>query len=95
MKDLVQITIDYHEETVVVTKDSDAHLLMRAYAEQNEYHIEEKPYFEPLEINAIQVALDHLIEFLDDTMGDAIANGEESKHREKLESAKRAKEKLT
>ena len=28
------------------------------------------------------------------TMKDAIANGEESKHREKLESAKRAKEKL-
>ena len=63
--------------------------------DQNDYQISEKPYFEPLELNAIQVALDHLIEFLDDTMDDAIANGEESKHREKLEASKRAKEKLT
>ena len=97
MKDLVQITIDYYDgntETMIVTEESNAHSTMLAYAEQNDYAIEDKPYFEPLEINAIQVALDHLIEFLDDTMEDAIANGEESKHREKLESAKRAKEKL-
>ena len=108
MKDLVQITIDYYDgntETMIVSKESNAYSTMLAYAEQNDYAIEEKPYFEPLEINAIQVALDHLIEFLDDTMDDAIANGEDSKdfwewrishlsHREKLESAKRAKEKL-
>ena len=100
MKDLVQLTIDYGDghykdiETMIVTKGSNAYTTMLAYAEQNDYAIDEKPYIEPLEINAIQVALDHLIEFLDDTMGDAIANGEESKHREKLEATKRAKEKL-
>ena len=100
MKDLVQLTIDYGDghykdiETMIVTKGSNAYTTMLAYAEQNDYAIDEKPYIEPLEINAIQVALDHLIEFLDDTMSDAIANGEESKHREKLEATKRAKEKL-
>jgi len=97
MKDLITLTITYDDnkrEAMVLAKNSEAHRAMRAYAKQNDYAIDEKPYFEPLEINAIQVALEHLIEFLDDTMEDAIANGEESKHREKLESAKRAKEKL-
>jgi hypothetical protein len=100
MKDLVQLTIDYGDghykdiESMIVTKESNAYTTMLAYAEQNDYPIAEEPYLEPLEINAIQVALDHLIEFLDDTMSDAIANGEESKHCEKLEATKRAKEKL-
>ena len=99
MKDLVQLTIDYggmvkNSETMIVTKESNAYTTMLAYAEQNDYAIDEKPYFEPLELNALQVAIDHLIEFLDDTMSDAIANGEQSKHREKLEATKRAKEKL-
>tara|TARA_Y100000356_G_C11007116_1_gene156421 strand:+ start:206 stop:502 length:297 start_codon:yes stop_codon:yes gene_type:complete len=97
MKDLVQLTIDYYDgktESMVVTKESNAYMTMLEYAKQNDYAIDEKPYYEPLEINAIQVALDHLIEFLNDTMSDAIANGEESKHCEKLEATKRAKEKL-
>jgi hypothetical protein len=97
MEDLVKLTIDYGDgntETMVVTKESNAYMTMLEYAKQNDYAIDEKPYLEPLEINSIQVALDHLIEFLDDTMSDAIANGEESKHREKLEATKKAKEKL-
>ena len=97
MKDLIELTIDYYDgntETMVVTKGSNAYMTMLEYAKQNDYAIDEKPYLEPLELNAIQVALDHLVEFLDDTMSDAIANGEERKHREKLEATKRAKEKL-
>ncbi len=98
MKDLVQLTIDYGDghyiETMIVTKESNDYATMLAYAEQNDYPIAEEPYLEALELNAIQVALDHLIEFLDDAMSDAIANGEEGKHLEKLEAAKRVKEKL-
>ena len=97
MKDLVQLTIDYYDgntETMVVTKESNAYMTMLEYAKQNNYPIDQKPYLEPLEINAIQVALDHLIEFLDDTMSDAIANNEESKHCEKLEATKSVKKKL-
>ena len=97
MKDLVELTIDYYDgntETMIVTKESNAYMTMLEYAKQNDYAIDEKTYLEPLELNAIQVALDHLIEFLDDTMSDAIANNEENKHREKLKATKRAKEKL-
>ena len=97
MKDLITLTITYDDnkhEAIILSKNSEAHRAMRAYAKQNDYAIDEKPYIEPLELNAIQVALDHLMEFLDDTMSDAIANGEESKHCEKLEATKRAKEKL-
>ena len=48
MNDLVKLTIDYgddHEETMVVTKESNAYATMLAYAEQNDYAIAEEPYY--------------------------------------------------
>jgi len=48
MNDLVKLTIDYgdgNEETMVVTKESNAYATMLAYAEQNDYAIAEEPYY--------------------------------------------------
>ncbi len=49
MKDLVQLTIDYYDgntETMVVTKESNAYITMLEYAKQNDYAIDEKPYYD-------------------------------------------------
>ena len=49
MKDLVQLTIDYYDgntETMVVTKESNAYMTMLDYAKQNDYAIDEKPYYD-------------------------------------------------
>ena len=52
MKDLVQLTIDYGDghykdiESMIVTKESNAYATMLAYAEQNDYAIDEKPYYD-------------------------------------------------
>tara|TARA_R110002020_G_scaffold292426_1_gene507854 strand:+ start:253 stop:663 length:411 start_codon:yes stop_codon:yes gene_type:complete len=49
MKHLVQLTIDYYNgntETMVVTKESNAYMTMLEYAKQNDYAIDEKPYYD-------------------------------------------------
>ena len=49
MKDLVQLPIDYYDgntETMVVTKESNAYITMLEYAKQNDYAIDEKPYYD-------------------------------------------------
>lgn len=49
MKDLVQLTIDYYDgntENMVVTKESNAYMTMLEYAKQNDYAIDEKPYYD-------------------------------------------------
>ena len=49
MKDLVQLTIDYYDgktEVMVVTKESNAYMTMLEYAKQNDYAIDEKPYYD-------------------------------------------------
>ena len=70
MKDLVQLTIDYggmvkNSETMIVTKGSNAYTTMLAYAKQNDYAIDEKPYLSDAEISALKVALDWEIESLE------------------------------
>ena len=49
MNKLVELTIDYYDgntETMVVTKESNAYMTMLEYAKQNDYAIDEKPYFD-------------------------------------------------
>ena len=86
---LVKLTIDYgngNDETMVVSKGSNAYMTMLAYAEQNDYPIAEESFLTPLEKNALEVALDWEIESLEcETEGD---------YAEKLEAVKSVKEKL-
>jgi len=60
-------------ETFQVTAGSNAEKLVKDYAESNDYLIKEIEYpfqivlnLEPLEANALQVAADHFVEFIDD-----------------------------
>jgi len=49
MKDLITLTITYDDnkrEAMVLSKNSEAHRAMRAYAKQNDYAIDEKPYYD-------------------------------------------------
>ena len=89
---LVELTIDCGDghykdiEKMVVTYNSEAYRAMLAYAEVNEYQITEEPFLTDKEKNALEVALDSLIESLEcETDGD---------YAEKLKAVKSAKEKL-
>ena len=90
MKDLVELTIDYGDgktETMVVTKESNAYMTMLEYAEQNDYPIAEEPFLSDKEKNALEVAIDRLIESLE-------SDTEEYQTADKLEAVKSVKEKL-
>ena len=68
MKDLITLTITYDDnkrEAMVLSKNSEAHRAMRAYAKQNDYAIDEKPYLSDAEISALKVALEWEIESLE------------------------------
>lgn len=89
---LVELTIDCGDghykdiEKMVVTYNSEAYRAILAYAEANEYHITEEPFLTDKEKNALEVALDSLIESLEcETDRD---------YMEKLEAVKSVKEKL-
>lgn len=89
---LVELTIDYGDghykdiEKMVVTSNSEAYRAIIAHAESNEYHITEDPFLTDKEKNALEVALDSLIESLEcETDRDYV---------EKLKAVKRVKEKL-
>ena len=90
---LVELTIDCGDghykdiEKMVVTSNSEAYRAMLAYAEANEYHITEKPFLTDKEKNAVEVALDSLIESLE-------SDADAYQITEKLEAVKSAKEKL-
>tara|TARA_Y100000004_G_C8666573_1_gene307487 strand:+ start:64 stop:339 length:276 start_codon:yes stop_codon:yes gene_type:complete len=90
MKDLVELTIDYGDgktETMVVTKESNAYMTMLEYAEQNDYPIAEEPFLSDKEKNALEVAIDRLIESLE-------SDTEEYQTADKLKAIKSVKEKL-
>ena len=90
---LVKLTIDYGDghykniETMVVSKGSSTYMTMLEYAEQNDYPIAEEPFFTDKEKNALEVALDSLIESLE-------SDAEEYQVAEKLKAVRSAKEKL-
>ena len=68
MKDLITLTITYDDnkrEAMFLSKNSEAHRAMRAYAKQNDYAIDEKPYFSDAEISGLLVALEWEIESLE------------------------------
>ena len=68
MKDLITLTITYDDnkrEAMVLSKNSEAHRAMCAYAKQNDYAIDEKPYLSDAEISALKVALEWEIESLE------------------------------
>ena len=90
---LVELTIDCGDghykdiEKMVVTYNSEAYRAMLAYAEQNDYPIAEEPFLTDKEKNALEVALDSLIESLEsDADGYQVT--------EKLKAVKSVKEKL-
>ena len=90
---LVKLTIDYGDghykniETMVVSEGSSAYMTMLEYAEQNDYPIAEEPFLTDKEKNALEVALDSLIESLE-------SDAEEYQIADKLKAVKSAKEKL-
>ena len=82
MNELITYEINYgadHKERFQVTAGSNAESLVKDYAEANGYEIREVERkgalildLDPLEVNALQVAMDHFVEFIDDI----VAQGE-------------------
>ena len=88
--ELIELTINFENkesEYIIVSLDSTAHQLVRDYVKANGYELIEKPFLTDWEKNALEVALDSLIESIE-------CDADEYQVAEKLKAVKSVREKL-